>query len=156
MTEFALLDKLHFLNNPDPYLLELKRQLREDSSSLPQFSFQEGLLFFCNRLVIPPAPDIRHLLLHEFHSSKLGSHSGIARTFHRLSSNFYWKGMRADVKLFVQECQICQQMKDSSLKPAGLLQPLPLSSAIFDEISMDFITGLPSSNGRTAILVIVD
>lgn len=107
-------------------------------------------------MVIPKDQDLRRLLLTEFHASKVGGHAGISRTFHRLSSNFFWPGMRADVKTFVSECQICQQMKDTSLQPAGLLMPLPIPSAIFEEISMDFITGLPPSHGRTTVLVIVD
>lgn len=111
---------------------------------------------FCNRLVIPADPTLRKLLLQEFHASTTGGHAGIARTFHRLSTNFYWQSMRSAVKDFVSRCQVCQQMKDTQLKPAGLLQPLRVPTAIFEEISMDFITGLPPSHGRTAILVIVD
>ncbi|KAM0028419.1 putative nucleotidyltransferase, Ribonuclease H [Helianthus debilis subsp. tardiflorus] len=64
--------------------------------------------------------------------------------------------MRGDVKEFVANCQICQQVKSSSLLPAGLLQPLPIPSLIFEHIAMDFITGLPQSQGYTVILVIVD
>lgn len=64
--------------------------------------------------------------------------------------------MIADVQKFVMECQVSQQMKDSTLKPDGLLSPLPIPDVIFDDISMDFITGLPSSQSRTVILVIVD
>ncbi|OIT35255.1 putative mitochondrial protein, partial [Nicotiana attenuata] len=98
----------------------------------------------------------QEVLLEEFHSSKIGGHTGISRTFHRLSSNFYWDSMRTDVKIFIMTCQICQQMKDSNLKPVGLLSPLPIPEVIFEDISMDFITGLPPSHGRTVILVIVD
>nr|XP_016510345.1 PREDICTED: uncharacterized protein LOC107827676 [Nicotiana tabacum] len=47
-------------------------------------------------------------------------------------------------------------MKDSTLNLAGLLSPLPISNVIFDDISMDFITGLSPSQSRTVILVIVD
>uniref|UniRef100_M1BRB2 Integrase catalytic domain-containing protein n=1 Tax=Solanum tuberosum TaxID=4113 RepID=M1BRB2_SOLTU len=47
-------------------------------------------------------------------------------------------------------------MKDTCSRPSGLLLPFPIPSAIFEDISMDFITGLPPSHGRTVILVIVD
>ncbi|KAH0737522.1 hypothetical protein KY290_036227 [Solanum tuberosum] len=156
VTEIALINKLRQLNRTNAKLLDLQHQLCTDPASLPQFSFQEGLLLFRNRLVIPPDHDLKKLLLEEFHSSKIGGHAGISRTFHRLSSNFYWSGMRQDVKQFVLTCQICQQMKDTCSRPSGLLLPLPIPSAIFEDISMDFITGLPSSHGRTVILVIVD
>ena len=38
----------------------------------------------------------------------------------------------------------------------GFLQPLPLPGKIWDSLSMDFITHLPSSGGKTMIFVVVD
>ncbi|RVW39375.1 Transposon Ty3-I Gag-Pol polyprotein [Vitis vinifera] len=42
------------------------------------------------------------------------------------------------------------------MKPAGLLQPLPIPTRMWTDVSMDFIEGLPPSNGHTIIKVIVD
>ena len=42
------------------------------------------------------------------------------------------------------------------MKPAGLIRPLPIPDVIFEDISMDFITGLPPSHGRTVIWLTVD
>lgn len=64
--------------------------------------------------------------------------------------------MRKDVREFISKCQVCQQMKDMALKPAGLLQPLPVPELVFEAISMDFITGLPNSKGKSIIMVVVD
>ncbi|WVZ14925.1 hypothetical protein V8G54_012491 [Vigna mungo] len=65
-------------------------------------------------------------------------------------------GMNKDVQQFVQACLICQQAKMSHTLHAGLLQPLPIPKQIWEEIAIDFITGLPPSNGFTVILVVVD
>ncbi|KAF3650198.1 hypothetical protein FXO38_17280 [Capsicum annuum] len=156
VTEMALVYKLKHLNKTDSYLIQLQHQLCDDPDSMPHFTFQEGLLLFRKRLIIPPDPALKRLLLEEFHSSNIGGHAGIAWSFLRLSSNFFWLGMRKDVKQFVLQCQVFQQMKDTHSKPAGLLLPIPIPVSIFEDISMDFITGLPPSQGRTVILVIGD
>ncbi|MCH91013.1 transposon Tf2-1 polyprotein, partial [Trifolium medium] len=64
--------------------------------------------------------------------------------------------MKNDITTFVKNCSICQQAKHSTTLPAGLLSPLPIPSQVWEDIAMDFITGLPMSCGYTVILVVVD
>jgi len=94
--------------------------------------------------------------LKEFHSSPIGGHSGYLRTYKRLSENIYWEGMKRDVQDFVARCEICQKNKSQTLSPAELLQPLPIPHHMWDDVSMDFITGLPKSHMFDTILVVVD
>lgn len=57
---------------------------------------------------------------------------------------------------FVKGCEVCQRNKLSQQRPAGLIQPLPVPSRVWEDISMDFIEGLPLSKGMDSILVVVD
>ena len=70
---------------------------------------------------------------------------------------FYWPGLKKDVAKYLAQCIECQQVKEEQRHPVGLLQPLPILEWKWETISMDFITGLPSSTKQNdAIMVVVD
>ena len=64
--------------------------------------------------------------------------------------------MKKDADSYIQQCSVCQQAKHSLSHPTGLLQPLPIPEGVWQDISMDFIEGLPKSEGYSVILVVVD
>ncbi|XP_058784505.1 uncharacterized protein LOC131659315 [Vicia villosa] len=65
--------------------------------------------------------------------------------------------MKEDVAQFVYSCLTCQKSKIEHRKPAGLMQPLGIPEWKWDNISMDFVTGLPkTASGHDSIGVIVD
>jgi hypothetical protein len=63
--------------------------------------------------------------------------------------------MVPDISAFVAACTVCAQNKTPQQAPSGLLQPLPVH-IVPGLISLDFVTGLPLSNGNTVILTVVD
>uniref|UniRef100_A0A3Q3A7R1 Gypsy retrotransposon integrase-like protein 1 n=1 Tax=Kryptolebias marmoratus TaxID=37003 RepID=A0A3Q3A7R1_KRYMA len=69
---------------------------------------------------------------------------------------FWWPSLAADVKEFVSACSTCARFKGGNQPPAGLLQPLPIPSRPWSHIAIDFVTGLPPSQGHTVIFTIVD
>jgi hypothetical protein len=64
--------------------------------------------------------------------------------------------MKQDIRNFVAECDVCQHNKGEIVKSPGTLQSLPIPPAIWRDISMDFITGLPKSGNKSVIMVVVD
>ena len=64
--------------------------------------------------------------------------------------------MKTDFLKYVAECDTCQRKKFKTMAPSGILQPLHISSQKWSEVSMDFITGLPTSEGKDNIFVVVE
>ena len=64
--------------------------------------------------------------------------------------------MNKDIKEYIKSCEICCRSKDSRHKPYGFLNPLEIPDRPWTSLSMDFITDLPTSNGYTCILVVLD
>lgn len=140
----------------DPKWKKVIQDLACDPNAHPGFQFQAGRLLYKGRLVLKKGSNKIPLILAECHDSVTGGHSGFFRTYKRVSSFFYWEGMRSYVKQYVEACDICQRQKYSTLAPAGLLQPLPIPTQVWQDISMDFISGLPKTKGKDTIFVVVD
>jgi hypothetical protein len=64
--------------------------------------------------------------------------------------------MKKDVQNYVATYDICQGNKYEAKSPSGHLQPLPIPIQIWEDISLDFIDGLPMSARKNSILVVVN
>uniref|UniRef100_A0A3B3H296 Gypsy retrotransposon integrase-like protein 1 n=1 Tax=Oryzias latipes TaxID=8090 RepID=A0A3B3H296_ORYLA len=107
-----------------------------------------------NRLFVPPT--LRSRVIHWAHTSLLSCHPGVRRTMHAISRRFWWPRMEPEVREYVSACSVCARNKSSTSRRMGLLQPLPVPSRPWADISMDFVTGLPVSRGHTTVLTVVD
>ena len=120
---------------------------------------QEEKLYFLSdgvrRLCIPAGP-LRLELLKLCHDVPSSGHPGRDRTYSRLARSYYWPRMSQYVKRFVRSCKKCQHSKGDRARQAPL-QCLPVPSQPWQDISMDFITGLSvSSSGSNAVLTFID
>ena len=107
---------------------------------MPHYAIHDQLLFWKQRLIIPSdARSIIDQILFEFHSTPVGGHAVFLRT------KFFWQGMHQDIKSFLQRCSVCQRAKTSQLHPSGMLSHLRIPNGIWEDVAMDFITGLPLS-----------
>nr|GEY66270.1 hypothetical protein [Tanacetum cinerariifolium] len=67
------------------------------------------------------------------------------------------KPLRADIATYVGKCLTCSKVKAEHLKPSGLLQQPKISKWKWENVTMDFVTGLlRTPSGYDSIWVIVD
>lgn len=83
-------------------------------------------------------------------------HFGIAKTLEVMKAHFHWPHMRRDVERICNRCTVCKHAK-SKVQPHGLYTPLPIPTHPWNDISMDFVMGLPRTRtGKDSIFVVVD
>jgi hypothetical protein len=100
--------------------------------------------------------NLKSTVLSELHATPTVGHSRFTKTYDRVKHSFFWDGMKQDIPNFVAKCEVCQCNKGETVKSLGTLQLLPIPLAIWKDISMEFITGLPKSRNKSVIMVVVD
>ncbi|KAF1316466.1 putative retroelement, partial [Globisporangium splendens] len=132
-----------------------------DEDNKSNFTKTDELLFVkssnkLKRLFVPDNDRLRTRIISEYHDSPIAAHPGSHRTFLRTAQWYYWKTMQQDVKEYVKSCEMYTRWKHDSQRKNGRLMPIPIPEQCWQVVSMDFITGLPVSEGCDAILTVVD
>lgn len=140
----------------DAKATELLQALTICSLDTHGHGLDRGMIKYKGRLWIGNNAALQTKLISELHTAAVGGHSGIRPTYLRLKNLFFWPGMKLQVEEFVKQCSVCQQAKHEHAHPSGTLQPLPIPVRAWGEVTMDFIEGLPRSEGADVILVVVD
>ena len=90
------------------------------------------------------------------HSSELSGHMGVDRTYLRARDHFFWKGMKEDVNMYVNNCHECMENK-SHVRKEPLAKAWPVIPKCFFRVHMD-VQGPFSKDryGNKYIMVFVD
>lgn len=109
------------------------------------------------QLVVPMDSSLRDTILREHHDSSAAGHLGRDKTYERVHRRFWWKNLSQDAHDYCKSCHRCQLAKTGNLKAAGLLHPIPPPLTRWEEVTVDFITGLPLTvRGHDAIITFTD
>lgn len=118
------------------------------------------LLYVSDRLYVPDNPELRTEIIRNIHDTPPGGHAGRSSTYDRLSRHYYWPRITDSVARYVKSCHVCKRSKTYREGKQGLLKPLPIPDRYWQDISIDFITPLPTClrYGRSYqnIMVVVD
>ena len=95
-------------------------------------------------------------VIHWAHTSLLSCHPGVKRTMFVISRRFWWPAMEPEVQEYIEARSVCTRNKTSSKACTGLFHPLPIPSRPWSDISLDFVTGLPVTQGNTTVLTVVN
>jgi hypothetical protein len=140
----------------DAKIHEIKEQIKEDKAL--GFSVDDqGILWYKKCLYVLEIKEIRELILREAHDSAYSIHPGSTKMYHDLKSRYLWYGMKRAIAEYVALCDNCQRVKAGRQRPVELLQPFKIPKWKWEEISMNFIVGLPKTqSGYDSIWVVVD
>jgi hypothetical protein len=153
-----LYDRIVTAQRNDKDIQNIQQKLVEGDPKYTCFQKDhQDVIWFGKRLMVPVDLEIKKIILEEAHKSKFSIHPGSTKMYQELKQNFWWSNMKVDIAKYVAECDTCHRMKASHLESTGALQPLSIPMWKWDDISMDFIMGLPlTARKKDSVWVIVD
>jgi len=130
-----------------------KRAEIESGTAGASWSLVDGFVMHRGRIFEPTSSAIWPQILDVAHGA---GHEGVEKTLHRLRASFYNPHANRLVREHVKSCSVCQRNKTEHLHLAGLLQPLPVPTAAWQDIALDFVEGFPKVGGKSMVLTVVD
>nr|GEZ14423.1 reverse transcriptase domain-containing protein [Tanacetum cinerariifolium] len=133
---------------------------KEDLGRMQKQIFEihsNGIRYHDKRIWLPLHGGLRDLIMHESHKSKYMIHPGSSKMYQDLRKLYWWPNMKTDITTYVSQCLTCAKVKAEHLKPSGLLQQPEIPEWKWENVTMDFVIGLPRTpSGYDSIWVIVD
>ncbi|UYV68351.1 K02A2.6-like [Cordylochernes scorpioides] len=97
----------------------------------------------------------REAVISYHHDIPTGGHFGVKKVMRRLKSDYYWPGMRTQVRKYIRRCENCQLSNQGVTKAASAPHFRPEKP--FEHLALDFIGPLETTpRGYSSILTIVD
>jgi len=98
--------------------------------------------------------ELRAKVIQLHHDVPAAGHEGRWKTVELVTRNYWWPGVTRDIGKYVEECDLCQRMKNRTEEPAGKLKLSEVPQKMWTHLTVDLITKLPVVAGKDTILVL--
>src|ERR1700759_2310956 len=156
----SIADEIKSLTAKDRFASLVKANLSAGrtpiKSVLTDWSNQDGVIRYQNKIYIPEDNDLRSSIIKLHHDTPHAGHLGCFKTIKLRKQDYWWPGMNQTVTNWIKGCATCQQMKVNTHPTKPGLKPIKSDATRpFQQVTVDFITALPPSDGYDSIMVVV-
>ena len=97
---------------------------------------------------------LRAEIIQWHHDMLAAGHGGKWKTVELANRNYWWPGVTREVGRYVEECDLCQRMKNRMEEVAEKLKLSEVPEKPWTHLTVDFITKLLVVVGKNAILIV--
>ena len=155
----------------EDFLIVIRNGYREDTlfpkiianiAQHPCYATRNGVLYFTNAvgdpvITIPGTLSkgrrVTEIVVDQAH--RIVGHKAARKTRDYLARWYWWPSMAKGIETFCKSGGICQTTKTSNAKPKGLLHTLPIPSAPWTSIAMNFVGPFPKVLGYDYLMVVI-
>ena len=110
----------------DEEVWTLIQKLQQDPSKSDTFSWKNDSLWYKYRLYLCKNSQLKQNILLELHTSPLGGHSYVLRTYHRVKKDFFRMALNLILKILWRNFWFASRIKLRQLRPRVLYNLYPL------------------------------
>lgn len=148
------LDELKCNYNADVETKALLTKLKQYQDIPNGYTLLSGLILKKDKILVVAYSPFKEKLFHYVHNDSQFGHLGFLKTYQR-TKKVLLGGNEKRYQKDYSKCEVRQVNKHETVLTSRLLQPLAIPKQTWSQIAMDFIEGLPLSNGYTTIMVVV-
>jgi hypothetical protein len=154
--ESVLLQKIIDAQRNDKGMIHIHEKIEAGKANCFRKDDQ-WIIWFNDSIVVPKDVEVHQQILDEDHLSRYSIHLGSTKMYQDLKQHYWWTKMKIEIARYVARCDTCRRVKAIHMKTARPLQSLPIPTWKWEDLSMDFIVGLPkTAKGFDSIWVIID
>nr|GEW33883.1 putative reverse transcriptase domain-containing protein [Tanacetum cinerariifolium] len=117
----------------------------------------DGTLCLNNKSWLSCYGNLRTMIMYKSHKSKYSVHPGFDKMYQDIKLLYSWPNIKADIATYISKCLTCLRVKAEHQRSSGLLVQPEIPQWKWDNVTMDFVTKLPRTQGRNeTIWVVVD
>jgi len=117
------LDLLEEIQRNNTREQEVQQALKKEDGTTWE---QDRIAYMKERIYIPNNKKLRERILWENHDFVNVGYSGQQRIMELLKQNYWWPGLKEDIKKYIQGCFKCQQNKVQHQRKPGEIHPLEI------------------------------
>jgi len=121
-----------------------------------EWKMEEELVLKERKVYVPKDEELRIEIIQLHHNMPAAGHGGKWKTIELVTRNYWWPGVTREVGRYVEECDLCQRIKNRIEKVVGKLKLGKVLEKSWTYISVDFITKSLIVARKDAILVVCD
>jgi len=119
-----------------------------------EWQLEGDLVLKEGKMYVPKDKELRVEIIQLHHNVLVAGHRGKWKTIEWVMRNYWWLGVMKDVGKYVEECDMCQRMKNRTEMPAGKLKLNEVPEKLWTHLTVNFITKLLVVTGKDAILMV--
>jgi hypothetical protein len=156
--------KIEFSTVNEPDLDNIIKEIKEKTKNKEKIDkvvsevpvSDNGFIIYEDLIYIPKDEELRSRIITLHHDPAIAGHPGMWKTTEQITWNYWWPGLRREVKRYIKSCEACQRTKARRTAPHGPLNPNEVPEERWTHVTTDLVGPLPESGGYDAAQVWVD